>query len=90
MEELCSTFSWPFLENKLKTIIREELNGRTDDYLMTRQECMKFLQCSSTSLYYHVKQGKLKYYKLGRTLLFKRSDVFEYITVKKRGGSNAI
>jgi hypothetical protein len=84
MEEICSRFTWSFLENKLRDTIQSELEGRTDDALLTRQECISFLRCSSTSLYYHMKNGGLNYYRLGKTLLFKKSDLIDYITVNNR------
>lgn len=83
--ELRSNFTLTFLEESIRKIIREELSERSDDHLMSRKDCMIFLQCSSTSLYYHMKSGNLKYFRLGRTLLFKKSDIIDYITVNKKG-----
>jgi excisionase family DNA binding protein len=70
--------------NEIKEAIKEELKVSklvsdeevkvNDDYL-TRQEACQFIRCSLATLYNYQKSGKLSYLKIGRKVLFKKSDL---------------
>lgn len=83
MEDFKTSMSWSFIENKLREIIREELQGSSNGTLLTRDQACKFLNCSKTTIYYHQKNG-LKYNRLGRKLLFSKATLLEFISVKTK------
>lgn len=84
MEDFKTSMSWSFMENKLREIIREELEGKVQNVLLTREETCKFLKCSPTTLYYHMRDGGLPYSRLGRKLLFSKAMLIEFISVKTK------
>lgn len=88
MEELKTSMSWSFMENKLREIIREELESSSNNVLLTRDQACDFLQCSSTTLYYHMRDGGLPYSRLGRKLLFSKAALIEFISVKTKTQKN--
>jgi len=49
----------------------------------TLAECARFLRCSVVSLHKYKKQG-LPYYKIGRKILFKKSEVLEFMNSTNR------
>lgn len=84
MSDFMTTFSWSFLENKLREIIREELKTSSNNVLLTRDQTCDFLQCSSTTLYYHMRDRGLPYSRLGRKLLFSKAALIEFISVNPK------
>lgn len=48
----------------------------------TIQECAKFLHCSVVSIHNYKKQG-MPYYRIGRKVLFKKSEVLEFMGASK-------
>lgn len=70
--ELCrSIFSTVTKENNVVPI---EL---PDEHLTIRQ-CAKFLNCSKVSIHSYKKKG-LPFYKVGRKVLFRKSEVLEFM-----------
>ena len=72
-------------QNQLREIIKEEVtlltspNNTVNDF-MTRKETMKFLDCSSPTLIAYQKKG-LPYYRIGRTIKFKQSEISTFLKV---------
>ena len=67
-----------------KTTIKEK------EGLITRQELMDYLKCSSTKVYLMMKKNKIPYYLSGRLVYFKLNEVIEAMkindpTTKRRG-----
>jgi excisionase family DNA binding protein len=53
----------------------------TDDEHFTIAQCAKFLRCSLVSIHKYKKVG-LPYYKIGRKILFKKSEVLAFMKGK--------
>lgn len=52
---------------------------------LTMKEVMEYLKVSRTAVYSWLNEGKLKAYKVGRSVRFKRSDIENFI---KEWGKN--
>lgn len=85
--DITVSFSMVFFENRIKEILEEILQGYTNDRLMTRKELLVYLKISATSLYTYQKLG-LPMKKIGRTNLYRKSEIDAYIEVKKKKGGN--
>jgi excisionase family DNA binding protein len=69
---------------EIKDAFKEELeaiklvslnDSSTDDDYLNRQEACKFLRCSLATLYNYQKAGKIPCLKIGRKVLFKKSEL---------------
>lgn len=84
MLEIKTNISWIFLKNQIRDIIREELKATSNNVLLTRGQACEFLKCSSTTLYYKMRDDGLPYSKLGRKLLFSKAKLIEFISVQSK------
>ncbi len=84
MPDIITKLSWTFFKKQLREVIREELHGSSKDVLLTREEACEFLNCSSTTLYYKMRDDGLPYSKLGRKLLFSKAKLIEFISVQTK------
>jgi len=84
MEKIMTEFTWSFFEGRLREIIREELNGKTSDVLLTRDQACDFLSCSKTTLYYKMKSGEIPYSRLGKKLLFSKAALLAAISAQSK------
>ena len=68
-----------------------ELNKSPDaeDDCMTIQRCAAFLNCSLVSIHNYKKQG-LPYYRVGRKVLFKKSEVLAFMKAQFKGKRKAM
>jgi excisionase family DNA binding protein len=79
-------------EVKIRELIREELitfrqellaeivkqkNDQDSDELMNRNELLKMLRISSTTLYFRMQEGTIPYLKFGRRVYFKKNEVMK-------------
>lgn len=85
--EINVSFSMVFFENRIKEIVEEVLSGYADDRLMKRKELLSYLKISATSLHNYQKQG-LPMKRIGRSCLYSKREIDDYIEVKKKGGKN--
>jgi len=79
---------------EFKNALKEELQRITDDKkpeinneeFLNRPEACKFLRCSLATLYNYQKAGKLPFLKIGRKVLFKKSDLISAMqqTVRRK------
>ena len=51
--------------------------------LITRDEVCELLKISRVSIWRYTKEGKIPHYKIGRRLLFKRSEVLKSMFIDK-------
>ena len=51
----------------------------TSNELLSREEACELLKINKTSLWKHTKNGKLKSYGIGNRVLYKRSELLDYI-----------
>lgn len=56
---------------------KEELQPNDPDELMSRKEAAKYLQISLTTLWHWMRDGKVKYYKNGSKIYFKRQELVD-------------
>lgn len=54
------------------------------DEILNREQALKFLGCSSPTLINFQKNG-LPFYRLGRSVYFKKTEILEFAKVKKKG-----
>ena len=59
------------------------LTFKQDDEVLNRQEALEFLGCSSPTLINHQNNG-LPYYRLGRSVYFRKSEILEFSKVKTK------
>jgi excisionase family DNA binding protein len=71
-------------ELKVSKLVSEKEDVANDDYL-TRQEACKFIRCSLATLYNYQKAGRLPCLKIGRKVLFKKSDLISAMQVHSKG-----
>jgi len=60
-------------------IMNEQKNE--PEKLLTRDEVMKLLACNSTTIWRYTRSGKLPFYRAGRKMFFKRSEILMAIKV---------
>jgi excisionase family DNA binding protein len=75
------------LSDMISEIIRRELEGmndnegkmetNTDEKLITKNEMAKELKCSLQKLSYMMRKELIPYYRVGRNIYFKRSEILE-------------
>jgi len=72
--------------SELKQKQHENTNEVADGFL-TREETMKLLTISAPTLWRYMQDGSLPYHRVGRTILFNRSDVLNAtkVILKKKG-----
>ena len=58
------------------------LNESLTDKILTIEELQSFLHCSKTSIHYYKKLG-LPYYRVGKKILFRMSEVLNFMKVVK-------
>jgi excisionase family DNA binding protein len=71
-------------ELKVSKLVSEKEVSADDDYL-TRQEACKFIRCSLATLYNYQKAGRLPCLKIGRKVLFKKSDLISAMQIHSTG-----
>jgi len=74
------------ISDMISEIIRRELEQKndnegkmetnTDEKLITKKEMAKELKCSLQKLSYMMRKKQIQYYRIGRNVYFKRSEVF--------------
>lgn len=64
----------------------EEMQGM----LMTKKELCKYLKCSVGTIDNLMKEGKIKYIKLGKMVRFDKQDIDKTLGIMKTRGINAI
>ncbi|MBS2210264.1 helix-turn-helix domain-containing protein [Carboxylicivirga mesophila] len=79
------------LKQIFREIIQEELlelnsqstppNIREEKDILTRKEAMELLNCSHSTLYRYQKEGEVPYFKIGKKVLFKKSELLEFIKI---------
>lgn len=67
------------LQNHFEKSSNQEL-----DEVLNREQALEFLGCSSPTLINHQKNG-LPFYRLGRSVYFKKTEILEFAKVKKKG-----
>jgi excisionase family DNA binding protein len=75
------------LTNIIRQVIREEIKllvegldkQEAEDILLSRKEAAKLLQISLVTINKYQKIGRLKYYKLGRKVFFKKYEIMKAI-----------
>jgi excisionase family DNA binding protein len=50
--------------------------------LLTRKEAMALLMCNSVTFWRYCRAGKIPYYRAGRKMFFKRSEILDAIRIK--------
>ncbi len=58
-----------------------ETNTKEVENLLTRKETAKLLNCNLVTLWRYTRAGKFPFYRAGRKLFFKRSEIFQSIKV---------
>nr|WP_321453522.1 helix-turn-helix domain-containing protein [uncultured Carboxylicivirga sp.] len=79
------------LKQILREIFQEEIskvqfqnptsNTHEEKEVITRKEAMELLNCSHSTLYRYQKEGEVPYFKIGKKVLFKRSELLEFIKI---------
>jgi excisionase family DNA binding protein len=68
-------------ELKVSKLVSENESSDENEYL-NRQEACKFIRCSLATLFNYQKAGRLPFFKIGRKVLFKKSDLIAAMKVK--------
>ena len=55
----------------------------SEEKLMTREEVAQMLNCNLVTLWRYTRAGQLPYYRVGRKMFFRRSEILEATRVKK-------
>ncbi|MCK4665012.1 MAG: helix-turn-helix domain-containing protein [Bacteroidales bacterium] len=63
---------------------KERAKKCQDDKMLTRKEVANFLRISLPTLHQYQKDGRLKYYRIGRRVLFKKSEILDSIEVIRK------
>lgn len=63
---------------------------KMEDVLMTKKELSEYLHCSVGTIDNLMKEGKIKYIKLGKMVRFDKEDVDKTLGVMKMRGINVI
>ena len=85
LEEALKQILTPIIEEAIfksmeKVNLTKEENP--EDILMGLEETANFLQISKVTLHSLKRDGRLKYHRAGKKILFKKSEVLEFINVK--------
>lgn len=56
---------------------KEELRPKEPDELLSRKQAAKLLQISLTTIYHWMRDDKIKYYKKGNKVYFRRSELLK-------------
>ena len=59
-----------------------------DEKMLTRKELANFLHVSLPTLHKYQKEGRLKYYRIGSRVLFKKSEILDSIEVIRKNVTN--
>jgi excisionase family DNA binding protein len=70
------------IREELQQILKELNSKETDDTVLNRKETCKLLSISHGTLQKYQNDGRIPYYRIGRRILFKKSDVLRAIEVK--------
>ena len=62
----------------------EKTSSDKPDEVLNREQVLEFLGCSSPTLINHQKNG-LPFFRLGRSVYFKKTEILEFAKVKKKG-----
>ena len=65
----------------------DQTSQGNNDYLNRKQAC-DFLGCSTTTLYNYQKNGLIPYYKLGKKIFYRKSEILSLMKIdnSKKGG----
>jgi excisionase family DNA binding protein len=61
--------------------MEDQVKSQETEELLTRQEAAKLLQCNLVSLWRYTRAGKFPFYRAGKKMFFKRSEILESIKV---------
>jgi len=53
----------------------------TDEKLLTRKEVQQLLKCNTVTLWRYTRDGRFPFYRAGRKMFFRRSDILDSIRV---------
>ncbi|MFN5773024.1 helix-turn-helix domain-containing protein [Flavobacterium sp.] len=70
------------VKNQLSDVF-EALKREKNETLLTREETYRLLKIDSTTLWYWIRDGKLKCYAIGNRRYYKKSEVLECLTLLK-------
>lgn len=91
-EAILLTFSLEELKGVMLSIVDAALqnhnncNLNADNDVLSREEALKLLECSSPTLIKFQKDG-LPYYRLGKKIYFRKSEILDFAKVSKKGGA---
>ena len=54
-----------------------------EEDLLTRKQAADFLNCNLVTLWRYTREGRIPYYRAGRKMFFKRSEILDSIRVEK-------
>lgn len=81
------------IENAMTSVHEEKLDGNAalenKDKHFTIDQLAEFLRCSKVSIHKYKKQG-LPYYKIGRKILFKESEVLDFMKGNSKGRKRTV
>jgi len=87
LEETLKQILTPIIEEAIfKSMEKVNLikEDSSEDILMGIEDTANFLQISKVTLHSLKKDGRLKYHRAGKKVLFKKSEVLEFINVKQQ------
>jgi excisionase family DNA binding protein len=58
------------------------MENSNEEKLLTREEAMQLLNCKSVTFWRYTRENRFPYYRAGRKMLFKKSEILEAIRVK--------
>ena len=54
----------------------------SDEVLMDRREAAKFLKCNLVTLWRYTRENRLPYYRVGKKMFFRKSEILSTMRVK--------
>lgn len=91
-EAILLTFSLEELKGVIQSVVdvvlqnQKNCNQSADNDVLSREEVLKFLECSSPTLIKFQKEG-LPYLRLGKKIYFRKSEILDFAKVSKKGGA---
>lgn len=67
------------VRNQLIDVIGNKPEPEKQDEYLSRYETLDLLKIQNSTLYQLTKAGKIPYYRFGRKMLFKKSEIEEYL-----------
>ncbi len=65
-----------------KVLVRKNGNPVDESKMLNRKEACKLLGCSSTTLWNYQRKGLIPFHKVGKKVLFNRSELLNHLKVK--------